>query len=86
MPDSNQHVKLTERQKITGKIFAGKGTNKEIRVRYILESRYNIPAKEFEKVSGIGEVLINGKKVTAELHWYEANGEKFEMKVRRVLK
>ena len=86
MPDSNQHAKLAEGQKITGKTFAGKGTNKEIRVRHILESKYNIPAKEFEKVSGKGDVIIDGKRVTAELHWYEANGKKFEMKVKRVLK
>lgn len=83
--DSNQHTRLAENQTITGKTFAGKGTDKEIGVRFKLESDYHIPADEWKKVSGKGYVIVDGKKVLAELHWYEADGEVYEMKVKRYL-
>ena len=83
--DSKQHAKLAQGQKITGKTFAGKGTDDEIRERFRLESDYNVPAEDWEKVSGVGYVVVNGKNVKAELHWYEADGEVYEMKVKRYL-
>ena len=85
MPDSKQHVKLVEGQTIKGTVFAGKGTNIEIRDRFALEAIYKVPASEIQKVSGKGFVLINGKKTKVELHWYEAKGEKFEIKIKRFL-
>ena len=85
LPDSRQHTKLSEGQTITGKTFAGKGTDTAIRERFKLESNYKIPADEWEKVSGVGYIVVNGKKRKAELHWYEANGEIVEMKVKRYL-
>lgn len=85
LADSKQHGQLAEGQTITGKTFAGKGTDKEIRERFRLESDYKIPANEWEKVSGKGYVIKDGKKVKAELHWYEAGGEMYEMKVKRYL-
>ena len=63
--------------------FAGKGTDTEIRDRYRLESDYHIPADEWEKVSGNGYIIVNGKKRYAELHWYEADGEVHEIKIKR---
>lgn len=83
--DGNDHTKLAENQKIDGKTFAGRGTNVEIRDRFRLESNYHIPADEWEKVSGKGYVILDGKRVLAELHWYEADGEIYEMKVKRYL-
>lgn len=83
MPESKQHTKLAEGQKIEGVAFAGKGTNKEIRDRFRLESTYGIPASEWQKVSGNGMVIVDGKPQKAELHWYEANGQVVEMKVKR---
>lgn len=85
MPNSNQHVKLAENQIIEGKTFAGKGTKKEIRSRFSLESTYHIPADEWEKVAGKGYVIVKGKKRHAELHWYEVNGEIYELKIKRFL-
>lgn len=79
------HTRLAEGQTITGKTFAGKGTDAEIRDRFRLESDYHIPANEWEKVSGEGYVMIDGKRVKAELHWYEANGEIYEMKIKRYI-
>ena len=83
--DSKGHTKLAENQKIKGKTFAGKGTQTEIRDKFRLESDYHIPADEWEKVSGKGYVIIDGKPQYAELHWYEADGEIYEMKVKRYL-
>ena len=83
MPESRQFVKLAEGQKIEGIAFAGKGTNKEIRDRFRLESTYKHPADEWQKVRGKGFIEEKGKKRKAELHWYEAEGEMVEMKVKR---
>ena len=85
LPDSRQHTKLAEGQTIIGKVFAGKTTDKEIRDRFRLESTYNIPANEWMKVSGKGKIVIGGKEMFAELHWYEANGERHEIKVKRFI-
>lgn len=83
--DSKQHVKLAQGQTINGTTFAGKGTSTEIRERFRLERDYGIPADEWKKVSGNGSVIIDGKATMAELHWYEADGEIVEMKVKRYL-
>ena len=83
LPDSNQHAKLAEGQKIKGKTFAGKGVKREIDEKYRLESDYNIPADEWEKVSGDGIVIADGKRREAELHWYQATEGIYEMKVKR---
>lgn len=85
MPESRQHTKLAEGQKVEGIAFAGKGTSKEIRDKFRLEATYKIPANEWQKVSGKGIVVVNGKNQKAELHWYEARGEIVEMKVKRFL-
>ncbi len=83
--DSRQHTKLAEGQVIEGTTFAGRGTDTDIRDRFRLESTYKIAADKWEKVSGKGKVIVDGKAVMAELHWYEADGEVFEMKVKRYL-
>lgn len=83
LPDSRQHTKLAEGQTIKGKVFAGKGTKTEIRERFKLEAKYGIPASEWQKVSGNGNVIVKGKEQKAELHWYEADGTIVEMKVKR---
>lgn len=85
MPESRQHIKLAEGQRVEGTAFAGKGTVKEIRDRFRLESDYKHPASEWQKVSGKGFVVVDGKNRKAELHWYEAEGEIVEMKVKRFL-
>lgn len=76
---------MAEKQKIIGKAFAGKGTNREIRDKFRLESFYKIPADEWMKMSGKGRIIVNGKERNAELHWYEAEGMIVEMKVKRFL-
>lgn len=85
LAESRQHTKLAPDQKIIGKPFAGKGTESEIREKFRLESDYNIPADKWQKMSGKGYVMLEGKRIKAELHWYEADGEVYEMKVKRYL-
>lgn len=85
LAESRQYAKLAEGQTIKGKAFAGLGTNKEIRDRFRLESQYHIDADKWKKVSGKGYVIVEGKPKFAELHWYEAEGEVYELKVKRYL-
>ena len=82
---STLKFRLAEGQTVSGKTFAGKGTDIEIRERYRLEVAYKKPADSFEKVSGKGYIIVDGKKRYAELHWYESENEVFEMKVKRFL-
>ena len=83
LPNGN-HTKLAEGTKITKvRVFAGKGTNTPIRNSFYFESTYKIKANEWQKVRGEGTVVFEGKNRTAELHWYEADGERVQMKVKR---
>ena len=58
-------------------IIAGKGTNNQ------LEKTYHIPAEKWEKVRGTAYIRAGNQNKKAELHWYEAEGERVEMKVKR---
>ena len=85
LPNGN-HTRLDEGAKITKvKVFAGKGTDTPIRNSFYFESTYKIKANEWQKVRGEGTVVFEGKNRTAELHWYEADEERVEMKVKRWL-
>ena len=85
LPDGNQHTKLVENQKIVGKAFAGKGTKTPVKERFRLETEYQIPADKWQKMSGNGKVIVDKKERLVELHWYEADGEVVEMKIKRYL-
>ena len=80
------NASLKEGSKITKiKTFAGKGTDKEIRDRFILESQYGRPADSWQKNRGEAVIVHKGKERKAEIHWYEAEGEKVGIKVKRYL-
>lgn len=83
-PDSNQHYKFAEGTDITGvKIIMGSGTNKPLREKYKIALRNGIKnPDEIQKLRGTGYVIINGKKRKVELHWYEAENERFEFKIK----
>jgi len=86
LPNGN-HAKLVEGTKITKvKAFAGKGTNTPIRDAVFLENDYGIPAEEWQKVRGNAYVIVDGQKRLAEVHWYEAKGQRVKMKVKRYIK
>ena len=85
LPNGN-HAKFAEGSTISKiKIFAGNGTDTPIRNVIYLESDYGIPAEKWQKVRGEGIVVFEGKNRTAELHWCEADNEKYDMKVKRWL-
>lgn len=85
LPDGN-HAKFAEGSTITKiKVFAGNGTNVPIRNAVYLENDYGIPADKWQKVRGEGVIIRKGKHRVVELHWYEAEGEKVKIKVKRYL-
>lgn len=80
---SGDHVKLAEGTQITKiKTIMGAGTDIELRYAIYLESNYKIPAQKWKKVRGEGVIVEDGIKKRAELHWYEAEDERVEMKVK----
>lgn len=85
LPDGN-HAKFAEGSTITKiKVFAGNGTDVPIRNAVYLENDYGIPADKWQKVRGEGVIIRKGKHRVVELHWYEAEGEKVKIKVKRYL-
>ncbi len=85
LPNGN-HVKFAEGTTISKiKVFAGKGTKTPIRNAIFLENDYDMAADEWQKVRGEATVIVNGQKRKAEVHWYEAKGEKVKVKVKRWL-
>ncbi len=85
LPDGGT-TKFSIGAKITNiKVFAGYGTNVPIREARFLESDYHIPIEEWQKVRGESLVMIDGENKRVELHWYEARGQKYKIKVKREL-
>lgn len=85
LPDGN-HAKFAEGSTISKiKVFAGDGTDTPIRNAIYLECDYGIPSEKWQKVRGEGTVVFEGKNRIAEIHWYEADNEKYDMKVKRWL-
>lgn len=81
---SGGHSKLQEGSTITKiKVIAGKGTDTEIRDAVYLEADYKVPAEKWMKVRGEGYVIVDKVVRRAELHWYEAEDKRVEMKVKR---
>lgn len=77
------HCKLDTKKDIEKvEVFAGKGTKREIRNRRFLESDYHIPADEWQKCSGFGNVIVDGKSTHVELHWYQAQGVRVDLKIK----
>jgi SPP1 gp7 family putative phage head morphogenesis protein len=83
LPNGN-HAKFAVGTAITRiKVFAGKGTDTAIKDAAYLEADYGIAADEWQKLRGDGFIVEDGEVKHVEIHWYEADGERFEMKVKR---
>ena len=77
------YTKFVENCPITKvKTILGAGTEYELRVAYLLESRYHIPSKFWSKCRGECSVYVEHKVHRVELHWYEAKGLRYEYKVK----
>ena len=79
---SMERYKLAPGSKITDAyIFAGGPGQKPISVAHFLEGKTGIPASQWRKAQGHGVVLNAGAQKGAVLHWFEANGEMYSVKV-----
>lgn len=79
---SMERYKLAPGSKITDAyIFAGGPGQKPINVAHFLEGKTGIPASQWRKAQGHGVVLNAGAQKGAVLHWFEANGEMYSVKV-----
>lgn len=65
--------------------IAGKGTTNNIKVAKYLEKEFGIPAKKWVKYRGEGIIRDEGKNIRAEVHWFEAEGNRVKMKVKKWL-
>ena len=82
LPDGS-YTKFADGGNITKiKTILGAGTDKELRASILLEATYNVPRKYWSKCRGEGKVYIEHKVHRVELHWYEAQGKRYRMKVK----
>lgn len=71
LPDGT-YSKLTDGTEISDiEVFAGKGSNRELRVRYHLMNNYGGQADNWQHTKGRGFVDVNGESRKAMLHWFE---------------
>lgn len=81
---NSEHVKFDNEIVESVTVIAGKGTSVDIRDVRRLQNIYNEPEKRWEKTTGITYIRYKNKRLKAEIHWYEANGKRYEIKVRKV--
>ena len=39
---------------------------------------------KWQKISGITKIKFKGKSLKVEIHWYESNGQREEIKIKRI--
>lgn len=69
-------------------VFAGKGTRNKLspKVAKGLSEQIGGRPKDWKHVKGVGSLDVNGRAVSAEVHWFEASGQpKVKFKVKRWL-
>ena len=69
-------------------VFVGKGTCNKLskKVAGGLSQQIGGRPKDWKHVKGTGSLDVNGRAVTAEVHWFEASGQpKVKFKVKRWL-
>lgn len=71
-------------EKVT--VIAGENVKSSVRQAGRLQETYNQPSKRWEKVSGVADIMYKGEVLHTEIHWFEANGVREEVKVKRVIK
>lgn len=68
-------------EKVT--VFAGKDVKTSINESVRLEMLFREPKNRWQKISGETFVFYNGERMKVEIHWYEANGKRYLIKVKR---
>ncbi|WP_425540022.1 hypothetical protein [Microaceticoccus formicicus] len=82
----SDHVKFDSDLVENITVIAGNGVSNEIRESLTLQEHYGQPKTRWQKLSGISHIRYKGKKIKAEIHWYEANGNRHEVKIKKVFK
>ena len=80
----SDHVKFDSDKITSVVVIAGNGTSEEIRDINRLEQLYKQPKKRWQKVSGRTFVKNKNGRKEVEIHWYEANRKRNEIKVKKV--
>lgn len=80
----SDHVKFDSQKVENVIVIAGKGVKTPIRDAPRLESFYKHPKNKWQKISGTTKIKFKGKSLKAEIHWYEANGQREEIKLKRI--
>lgn len=68
---ASNHVKFDSKFVTKVTVIAGKNTSTEIKDINRLMNIYNEPKNIWQKISGETYIRVNGKKIKAEIHWYE---------------
>lgn len=80
---NGEYTKFADGATITKvKVMFGLGSDREIRDKAFLESDYRIPQDLWSKCRGESRIIVNGEVHRVELHWYEANGRRYEFKMK----
>lgn len=79
------HVKFGSEVVSNVTVIAGKGVSSELRDSVRLENLYHRPRKRWQKISGETEIFYKGKLKKVEIHWYEVNQSRYEIKVKKVI-
>lgn len=80
----SDHVKFDSQEIENVTVIAGQGTKTLIRDASRLESLYKYPKNKWQKISGITRIKFKGKSLKVEIHWYESNGQREEIKIKRI--
>lgn len=83
LPDGRRAKFASGTSIIKIRTIAGKGTNTELRVAEELEKEFDIKAAKWMKQRGEGIIRDEGRNRRAEVHWYEADGDRVYFKVKR---
>lgn len=79
------HVKFASDKVEHVTVIAGKGVKNAIRESIRLSEFYKQPEERWEKLSGITSIVADGEILKVEIHWYEANGQRESIRVKRVM-
>lgn len=79
------HVKFASDEVEKATVIAGKGVKTPIRETPRLELLFKEAKSRWQKMSGETFILYKGEKIRVEIHWYEANGKRCLIKVKRVI-
>lgn len=71
LPDGTYSTLTPDTQITDVEVFAGKGANKELRVKQHLENNYGGNADDWAHMKGRGFVDVDGQSRKAMLHWFE---------------